>query len=163
MFKISLTIVILLLLTTPAMAIDADKWNFVAHQEISPQQSFSVGEYTITLEDQEQNGVDDYTVIVNIEQNGNKQSELMRAGDSAYFDDDLYQIKYDGTSGGKQIFDVYHENPNNDGVEATQNVSETVTGESVNTPSQSEPTIPFDNSNLMAIGTLLLLVVVRKR
>lgn len=143
------------------MAIDTDKWDFVAHKEISPQQSFSVGDYTITLEDQEQNGVDDYTVIIAIEQNGNKQSELMRAGDSAYFDDDHYQIKYDGTSDGKQIFDVYHENSKNNGVEAPQNVSETVTGESVNTSPQSEPTIPFDNSNLISIGALILLAAYR--
>jgi hypothetical protein len=163
MFKIPFTLFLFLLLIIPASAIDTDKWDFVTHQEISPQQSFSVGDYTITLEDQQQNGVDDYTIIITIEQNGNKQTELMRAGDSAFFDDDHYQIEYDGTSGGKQIFNVYHENPNSDGVEEPQNVSEPVTSESASTSAQSEPTMPFDNSNLMAIGALLLLVVVRKR
>ena len=165
MFKISLTVFILLLLIIPASAIDTDKWDFVAHQEVVPQQSFPVGDYTITLADREKNGLYDYTVIVYIEQNGNRQNELMRAGDTAFFDDDHYRLEYDGTRDNRQIFNVYHEKSyqRNDVIEVPQNVTEPVVSESVNTSAQSEPTIPFDNSNLMALGALLLLVVVIKR
>ena len=64
MFKIQLTVFILLLLIIPASAIDTDKWDLVTRQEIVPQQSFPAGDYTITLAEQEKNGFDDYTVIV---------------------------------------------------------------------------------------------------
>lgn len=49
MFKILFTLFTLLLVTIPAIAIDSDKWDLVAHQEVVPQQSFPVGGYTITL------------------------------------------------------------------------------------------------------------------
>jgi hypothetical protein len=165
MLKIPVTLLILLLLIIPATAIDPDKWDLVTHQEIVPQQSFPVGDYTITLSDRQQNGLDDYTVIVNIEHNGNKQTELMRAGDTAFFDDGHSQLEYVGTQDDKQVFNAYHEKgyPDSGRVDVP-NVSEPVTSEPVNTPVQSEtPIIPFDNSNLMAIGVLILLVGIRKR
>jgi sorbitol-specific phosphotransferase system component IIA len=165
MFKVSSTLFILLLVIIPVLAIDTDKWDLVTHQEIVPKQSFPVGEYTITMAEREKNDLNDYTVVIFIEKDGIRQTELMRVGDTALFDDDHYQLEYVGTQDDKQVFNVYHEKgyPNGGGVEVPQNVSETVTSESVNTSAQSEPTIPFDSSNLMAIGALILLVVVRKR
>ena len=165
MLKMPVTLLILLLLIFPAAAIDADKWDLVTHQEIVPQQSFPVGDYTITLSDRQKNGLDDYTVIVNIEHNGNRQTELMRDGDTAFFDDGHSQLEYIGTQDDKQVFNIYHEKgyPDSGRVDIP-NVSEPVPSEPVNTPVQSEtPIIPFDNSNLMAIGVLILLVGVRKR
>ena len=89
----------------------------------------------------------------------------MWAGDTAFFDDDHYQLEYDGTSGDRQNSNVYHEKSYQSSgvIEVPQNVMEPVVSESVNTSAQSEPTIPFDNSNLMAIGALLLLVVVVRK
>jgi hypothetical protein len=165
MFKIPITLLILLLLIIPATAIDPDKWDLVTHQEIVPQQSFLVGDYTITLSDRQENGLDDYTVIVNIEHNGNKQTELMREGDTAFFDDGHSQLEYVGTLDDKQVFNSYREKgyPGS-GIVNVPNVSEPVTSEPVNMSVQSEtPIIPFDNSNLMAIGVLILIVGIRKR
>lgn len=82
--KIPFTLFLLILFIIPASAVDTDKWDLVAHQEIVPQQSFLVGDYTITLAERENNGLDDYTVIVYIEQNGIRQTELMRVGDTAF-------------------------------------------------------------------------------
>lgn len=165
MLKIPVTLLILLLLIIPATAIDPDKWDLVTHKEIVPQQSFLAGDYTIRLSDRQKNGLDDYTVIVNIEHNGNKQTELMRAGDTVFFDDGHSQLEYVSTQDDKQVFNAYHEKgyPDSGRVDVP-NVSEPVTSEPVNTPVQSEtPIIPFDNSNLMAIGVLILLVGIRKR
>ena len=61
------------------------------------------------LADREKNGLDDYTVIVYIEKDGNKQTELMRDGDTAFFDSGHLQLEYVGTQDDKQVFDVYHE------------------------------------------------------
>jgi hypothetical protein len=164
MFKLLLALFILLLVTIPSMAIDTDNWDLVTHQEIVPQQTFPVGDYLITLAEREKNGLDDYTVFVYIEKDGNRQTELMRVGDTAFFDDVHYRLEYEGTSGDRQIFNVYQEKgyPSSGVIEVPQNVTEPVVSESVNTSAQSVPTITFDNSNLMAIGALLLLVVVRK-
>lgn len=165
MLKILLTLFTLLFVTIPAIAIDTDKWVLEAHQEIAPHQSFPVGDYSITLAEREKNGLDDYTVIVYIEKNGNRQTELMRVDDTAFFDDDHYQLEYDGTCNDRQIFNVYHEKsyPYDNVGGLPKNVSETVTSESINTSTQSEPTIPFDNSNLLEMGMLILLVGFRKR
>ncbi len=133
MLKTPLTLFILLLLTIPATAIDSNKWDLVTHQEIVPQQSFPVGDYTITLADRNKNGLDDYTVIVYIEHNGNKQTELMRDGDTVFLDDDHSQLEYVGTQDDKQVFNAYNEKGYSyDGV---GNVPK-----SVNTQAQSECT-----------------------
>jgi hypothetical protein len=166
MLKKPLTLFILLLLIIPATAIDPDKWDLVTHREIVPQQSFPVGDYTITLADREKNGLDDSTVIVHIEHNGNKQTELMREGDTAFFDDDHLQIEYVGTQNDKQVFNAYHEKgyPYGGVVDVPKNIQEPVTSESARTSDQSEvPTISFDNSNLIAIGVLILLVSIKIR
>jgi hypothetical protein len=155
----------LLLLTVPAIAIDTDKWDLVTHQEIIPHQSFPVGNYTITLAERENTGLDDYTVIVYIEQNGNRQTELMRASDTAYFDGGHMQIEYVGTRADKEVFNVYHVKnyPSNGVIEEPQNISEPVTSESANTSKLSEHSIPLDNSNLIAVGALILLAAFKKQ
>jgi hypothetical protein len=155
--RIPLTLFILLILTIPVTAIDSNKWDLVTHQEIVPQQSFPVGDYTITLADRNKNGVDDYTVIVYIEHNGNKQTELMRDGDTVFFDDDHSKLEYVGTQNDKQVFNAYHEKGYPYGSVGDVPIP-------VNTPAQSEvPNIPFENSNLMSIGAIILLVGIRKR
>jgi hypothetical protein len=101
--------------------------------------------------------LDDYTVIVYIEYNGNKRTELMWDGDTAFFDDDHSQLEYAGTRDDKQVFNAYHEKGYPYG--GVGNVPKLV-----NMPAQSEvPNISFDNSNLMAMGALMLLVSIRKR
>ena len=76
----------MLLLARPVVSVDSDKWALMAHREMVPQQSFKVGDYTVTLADREKNGLDDYTVIVYIEHDVTRQTELMRDGDTAFFD-----------------------------------------------------------------------------
>jgi hypothetical protein len=165
MFKMPFTLFPFLLLIIPASAVDTDKWDLVIHQEIVPQQSFHVGDCIITLADREKNGLDDYTVIVYIEHNGNKQTELMRDGDTAFFDDDHSQLEYVGMRDDKQIFNAYCEKsyPYGGVVDISKNITKPVTSESVNTSTQPVmPTISFDNSNLIAVGILILLVFFKK-
>jgi hypothetical protein len=61
------------------------------------------------LSDREKNGLDDYTVIGYIEQDGNRQTELMRDGDTAFFDGGHLQLEYVGTQDDKQVFNAYHD------------------------------------------------------
>jgi len=75
MLKIPLILFALVFLAVPAASVDPDKWDLITHQEIVPQQSFPVEDYTITLADRETNGLGDYTAVVYIEYNGNKINE----------------------------------------------------------------------------------------
>jgi hypothetical protein len=61
------------------------------------------------LSDREKNGLDDYTVIGYIEQDGNRQTELMRDGDTAFFDGGYLQLEYVGTQNDKQVFNAYRD------------------------------------------------------
>lgn len=153
-------------LAVPAASVDPDKWDLITHQEIVPQQSFPVEDYTITLADREKNGPGDYTAVVYIEYNGNKQTELMRDGDAALFDVSQLQLEYVGTQDDKQVFNAYHEKsyPYASIADVPKNASGPVTGESMNMSTHSElPTMSLDKSNLMVIGALILLVGFRKR